>query len=400
MKKSYLILALMIGFFLSVTSCKKQDGIVLPTSGKMQLPIANLVPGSQLITKSAGNGITQIQYEFWVKAPNATTNGTNSTNPWVLGSNALYKDDSGSQQRNSPIWTLPYPPTSYTFIEVPLNMETRVVAKGLDSDGIIKYYGLFDTGTGGWTTTNIPQVTINMYEIDSRLNINIDDLLLNRNFDFHFKFTGHIQDVNYDGIIQMVAPWLLNIAPNVRNFQGMPLLTIPNTVLNETLDILGAGSMSITATPTITITGYPVPNNNASPIGDASTTTTKNIPVTVTSTGGTAPSTTFTVPSSITVNFTTTQSVELFNIFELFHQGCSDFTTQYTIIRKDGYVVKNWTTINMSAPTNTTNFDGSNWCQAGYNFNIIFTADPQQLGSGVFTGTLTPNDNINGTVPL
>ena len=383
MKKIYLIvLALIAGFFLSVTSCKKQDNVSLPTTGKMQLPIAKLVPGSELVTKSSGNGITQIQYEFWVKAPNATTNGTTSTNSWVLGSNALYKDASGAQQRNSPIWTLPYPPSSYTFIEVPLNMETRVVAKGLDVDNIIKYYGIFDTGTDGWTTTNIPQVTINMYEIDSRLNVNIDDLLLNRNFDFHFKFTGHMQDVNYDGIVQMTAPWLLNIAPNVRNFQGVPLLSTPNTILNESLDIIGAGSM--TGTPTITITGVPITDSNL--------TTTVNVPVSVNN--NTNPST-FTVPSSVTSN-----NVALFNIFELFHQGGSDFTAQYTIVRKDGYIVKNWTTITMNAPTNSTNFNGSNWCQAGYNFNIKFTADPQALGSGVFTGTLTVNDNIDGTVPL
>jgi len=367
MKKTYLIVALMIGLFLSVSSCRKQDS--LPTVGKMQLPKVSLVQGSELITKSAGNTITNITYEFWVKAPNG---GTNGSNVWVLGSNALYKDGSTAQQNNSAIWTLPYPPTSYTFIEVPLNMETRVVAKGTDNDGV-KYYGIYDTGSAGWTTTTIPEVTINMYEIDSRLNVNVDNLLLNRNFDFHFYFSGHIKNVDYDGIVQQPTPWLLNIAPNIRNFNGVSLLTTPNTQITETLDIIGAGSM--TGTPTINITGVPSTNG---------TITSVNVPVTISN---------LTTPSTFTVN------PSMFSIYELFHQGCSDFTVSYTIVRKDGYVVVPLTPIVMTVPT-TNGFNPANWCQAGFNFNITFTADPQKLGSGVFTGTLTVNDTVTGTITL
>lgn len=340
-------------FFLAVTvmfmSCKKQD--LAPDSGKMKLPLVSLVQGSQLITKSAGNTITKLTYEFWVKAPNGTT----STTGWVLASNALFKDGSVAQANNSAIWTLSYPemkplvPSTMPaqgFIEVPLNMQTRVVVKGLDDSGV-KYYGIFDTGVNGWTNPNIGTITINLYEIDSRLNINIDDLLLNRNFDFHFVFSGHVSGIDYNAIVQQSNFWLLNAAANNRNFQGVPLLSTPSTLFTKTVDIIGAGST--TGTATIKIDGVTVPSVN--------------------------------------------------KIYELFAQGSADFTTKYSIVRKDGYVVVPQKTITMTTPT-TNGFNPSNWCQAGYNFNITFTADPQQLGQGVFVGTLTVNDNINGTIPL
>ena len=346
MKKILLFLTVALTFMF--TSCKKQD---VATTGKMKLPQVSLVQGSQLITKTAGNTITQLTYEFWVKAPN----GTSSTSGWVLGSNALYKDGSTAQANNSAIWTLSYPtmnPISPStmpnqgFIEVPLNMETRIVIKGADDSGI-KYYGIYDTGAGGWTNANIGTVTVNLYEIDSRLNINVDDLILNRNFDFHFVFSGHVQPVNYNSIVQLSNFWLLNASANNRDFQAVPYLSTSSTLFTTIVDIIGAGST--TGTPTYKINGSPVPSINS--------------------------------------------------IFELFAQGSTDFTTVYSIVRKDGYVVVAPKTITMASPT-TNGFNPSNWCQAGYNFNITFTADPQQLGQGVFVGTLTVNDNINGTVPL
>lgn len=343
--KKILVLFLIV---LSFASCKKQD---VATTGKMKLPQVSLVQGSQLVTKSAGNTITQLTYEFWVKAPN----GTSSTTGWVLASNALYKDGSVAQGNNSAIWTLSYPemkPLSPStmpaqgFIEVPLNMQTRVVVKGSDDSGI-KYYGIFDTGAGGWTTPNIGTITINLYEIDSRLNINIDDLLLNRNFDFHFTFSGHVRDIDYNAIVQQSNFWLLNATANNRNFQGVPLVATPSTSFTKTVDIIGAGS--VTGIPTLKIDGVTVSSINS--------------------------------------------------IYELFAQGSADFTTVYSIVRKDGFVVVAPKTITMATPT-TNGFNPSNWCQAGYNFYITFTADPQQLGQGVFVGTLTVNDNINGTIPL
>lgn len=339
----FALVALLIMF----ASCKKD----IVTTGSMKLPLVSLIQGSELITKSAGITITQLTYEFWVKAPNGTT----STTGWVLASNALFKDGSVAQANNSAIWTLSYPAMnpispstmpSQGFIEVPLNMQIRVVVKGSDDSGI-KYYGIFDTGITGWTNPNIGIITINLYEIDSRLNININDLLLNRNFDFHFVFSGHVSGVNYNTIVQQSNIWLLNAAANNRNFQGVPLLSTPNTLFTKTVDIIGAGS--ITGTPTLKIDNVTVPSINS--------------------------------------------------VYELFSQGSSDFTAVYSIVRKDGFVVVAPKIITMTTPT-TNGFNPSNWLQAGYNFNITFTADPQQLGQGVFIGTLTVNDNITGTVPL
>jgi hypothetical protein len=351
--KKFLLFSMML-FILAFMSCKKNN-VIPTTTGKMLYPQVTLVQGSELVTKSLdqipGNQITKLQYEFWVTGGNA---GSTSTT-WVLAKNGLFKDGTDPQSHNSPIWTVDYPNTCTTcFIEVPLNMRTRVVVKGLDSDGKIKYYGIYDSGVLGWTDVNIPTITINLYEIDSRLKMNVDDLIKNTNYDFHFTFSGNIADVDYDKIVQMPSYWLINNAKNNRSFNSVPLKNTNLTSFTKNVDVIGSGAANGGGTPTYKIDGVVV--------------------------------------------------TDLSNVFELFAKGASSFTVTYSIVRKDGYVAsatKAITAITVTSPTIPTTFIPMNWLQAGYNFNITFTvADPTNLGQGCFIGTLTFNDNIDGTVNL
>lgn len=332
---------------LALVSCQKQSDIVTPTTGKMHYPTINLVQGSELVTKSAGNTITTLTYEFWVKAPNAGGTGTTG---WVLAEDGLFKDGTTPQNNNAPTWDVAYPNNCTTcFIDIPLHMETRIVIKGKDADGI-KYYGIGTSPVGGWTTAEIGNMTINMYEIDSRLTIDVSDLIKNTNFNFTLTFAGTIKPIDYNNIVQSTDSWLLGVASGVRNYRGVPLVSTTGVSVLKKIEILGTGIKNTTPT--------------------------------------------------YKINDATATIEQVQNVYEYFGKGSSDFTATYSVVRRDGVVFKPTTAITMASPNPSTSFSGTNWLQAGYDFHIAFTANPQDLGKGCFVGTLTSNSTINGTVGL
>jgi len=344
--KKFFILGMML-FLLAVVSCTKQDDIVTPVvkTGKMLLPQVSLVQGSELITKDADiNSLDSLRYEFYVKGPNV---GGNS-GTWVLAEDGLYKDGSAAQVNNSPIWEVGYPNNCTTcFIEVPLNIATRVVVKGIKNH-VTLYYGIFETA--GWTLTNIGNVNINLFEANSRLLLDLSDVIKNTNFNFYFKFTGSVNPVDFNGIVNTTTPWQFNATRDYHTFGSLSPLS---SGFSHVIEVNGKG----------------IPNSTPE----------------------------YKIDGVVTTITSTTPVIVL-----LGQQSSSNFKAEYSITRKDGVVVKSLSTVTsiQNTPTSGSGFSFMNWLQAGYNFNVKFLADPQQLGNGCFVGTLINNTTVNGTVTL
>jgi len=333
---------------LALVSCNKQDNVI-PAShqmGKMSLPQVSLIQGTELITKAADFSVNKITYEFWVKS------GSN----WVLAEDGLFKDGTTSQNNNKPIWTVDYPNECSTcFIEVPLGMQTRIVAKVMKGT-VIKFYGIFETPETGFVHNGnqIALTQMKAYEINSRLRLDVSDLIKNTNFNFVFTFHGTLKNVDYSNIVQSASTsWMFT--GNARTTQLMPL---ENTGMNydQIFSILG-----------------------------------KNHPLE-------APDYKLGTSTFPAINITTVGTKTYYEIYEFFGQGSNDCTVTYSITRKsDNKPIK--TNVPITAVGPASGF-ASNWLQAGYNYTITLFADPQDLGNGCFTTTLIYNTEVNGTVNL
>lgn len=343
MKKLFLFS--MVLFMLAFASCKKQDDLT-PKTGKMLLPQVSLVQGSELITKSADLSVDQITYEFWVK------NGS----VWAPAGKGLFKDGSDAQAANNYSWTTAYPNQCQTcFIEVPLNMQTRIVAKVMKG-GKIKFYGIFETPVSGFEHTGDQIVLTQMkaYEINSRLKLDVSDLAKNTNFNFVLTFSGTVKDVDYSNIVQSLSTSWMFTKPtgNDRNYESMPL-TSAGTAYSQTFSVLGYNSQGTPAD--------------------------------------------YKLGTAVAIS-TVVGSKTYFEIYEFFGQGSNDSKVTYSITRvSDGASIK--TNLPIVATGPTTKF-ATNWLQAGYNFTITMLADPQALGKGCFTTDLVYNTEVTGTVNL
>lgn len=333
--KKLLFVSLVI-MLVALVGCKKEQAN-LPTVGKMRLPASQLIQGSEMITKSGGTTVTQMVYEFW-----AQKNGV-----WVPCDDSFYKDGSAAQAANNFTWTEDYCPnnTCQQFVDVPLNLPLKIVLKAKDESGKVKFYGV---ALKTFTVVNIGQITVNCYEVDSRLYFNVSDLLKNSNWEFTFNFTWNVLFVDYNSIIQGTT-WLEGAAANSRGWNMVPLL---------------AGAM---------------PVNNQLVVNGASQTVKLN-GIALTATGGKY------LLSELIGSGSTTQA----------------FTTNYSIKRlSDGTMIEtNKPVTAVETAGIPSGFPTLNWLNPGYNYTITVTSDPQKLGSGQFCGTLTENNDVTGTVNL
>jgi len=364
MKKLFLFSMML--FMLAFMSCTKQENVVGPVAtktGKLLLPDVSIVQGSELITKSGNvNSITNLTYEFWVK------NGST----WVLAGDELFKDGTTSQSGHHSSFDVNFPHNctsnaqeEHCVTEVPLGIQTRIVVTawtGSNTNKVVKYYGIYETPNTGFvftTSNNISTITsfvIKLYEIDSRLKIDVSDLASNTNFNFYLTFNGNIRDVNYADIVTTSLPsWIFTTTSGTRNFQGVPLKLTPATAFTTVFSVLGSGQSHHES-------DYKIKINNGSDV-------------------------------------TAVKTGNYFSIFELFGQGANNFTVSYIIKRKGNNDIFKSGTITLTTPT-TNGFVPSNWLQPGYNFTVTFLSDPQDLGRGCFTSDLVENDNISGTVTL
>jgi len=340
---------------LALVSCQKQSDIVTPTTGKMLLPQVTLVQGSELVTKSADASVNKITYEFWVK----------SGSTWIPAGKELFKDGTGAQTANDYSWTTNYPNECQTcFIDVPLNMQIRVVAKVM-KDNVVKFYGIYETPANGFTLngTQIPLTQMMAYEINSRLRLDVSDVAKNTNFNFVFTFTGTVREVDYSNIVLGESSWIFTQTTNVRGFNAFPLMAT-GTSYSETFSINGSGHAGVAPVYMLGVTTFP------------------------------------------TGHIVTEGTKTYFEIYEFFGRGSDGMQVRYSITRKnDNTPIKTNVLITATTATGTTatgitSAFANNWLQAGYNFTITMFADPQALGKGCFTTTLINNTEITGTVTL
>lgn len=355
MKKFYL-LSLLLAFVLSFTSCKKEE---VPQIVKFQFPKVQLVQAGDMTTKSGYTGeslINQLVYEFYVK----DAGGVN----WVPMPASLFTYGSGAYTNHANKFTLPYPGIGgQGFIEMPEKVNIRLVIKGIYNGGPVQFYGVQD-----YITTSTPDNhDVNILEVNSRLNFDVEQLfnLTEYSFDFTIITTPWIIDWSY--YLQTGPAWMVNNTTG-RNW-NIVNGTSPAAVMTYKIHVSGDIS--------------PVDANGKGPLVKTVTLSTNGGPATALSTSGNSNNVSGVWRNIFTFNSTSSPAVtSIYTSVTRKHQGIERAQTG---------------TVTNGQPL-TGSFNPLNWCQAGYNFNMTVTADADALATGNYKVHFTLNNEVNGGI--
>ena len=356
MKKFY-FLGLILALFLSFTSCKKD---LAPQIVKFQFPTVQLVQSGEMTTKNGSytgqSLITQLVYEFYVKDATGTQ--------WIPMPASLFTYGSSAYTNHSNKFTLSYPGASgQGFIEMPENVKIRLIIKGISANGEVQFYG----GTDYTTTSTPDNHVVNIFEVNSRLNFDVDQLLKLTEYSFDFTIITTPWKIDWSYYLQDGAEWMINNTTGrgwniVNGVTPLPVMKYKIHVSGDipVHDANGKGDLVETVTLSI---------NDGTPISLGKSTNSNNV------------------------------SGEWRNIFTFNSTSSPSISTISTsVTRKHQGTERPQTGTVTNGQPLTGSFNPLNWCQAGYNFNMTVTADQDALATGNYTVNFTLNNEVNGGI--